>query len=92
MKERKRQQKRAAGMLRQFLRGSRALFLVCMLSSAVSALCDMLSPQIIRLAVDYALGGENPATLHPAVLDLADSGTWESMSGSWRSPCCWWPS
>ena len=72
MKERKRQQKRAAGMLRQFLRGSRALFLVCMLSSAVSALCDMLSPQIIRLAVDYALGGENPATLHPAVLDLAE--------------------
>ena len=41
----------------RFLRGSKALFLLSMLCAALSALADMLSPQIIRVAVDNALGG-----------------------------------
>ena len=41
-----------------FLDGSRALFLLSMTAAALSALADMLSPQIVRLAVDNVLGGK----------------------------------
>ena len=36
-----------------------------MLSAAVAALADMVSPQIIRMAVDNALGGKE-ASSHPS--------------------------
>ena len=42
----------------RFLDGSRALFLLSMTAAALSALADMLSPQIVRLAVDNVLGGK----------------------------------
>ena len=42
----------------RFLEGSRALFLLSMITAALSALADMLSPQIVRLAVDNVLGGK----------------------------------
>ncbi len=42
----------------RFLRGSKGLFLLSMLCAALSALADMLSPQIIRVAVDNVLGGK----------------------------------
>ena len=45
-------------LIRRFLRGSKALFLLSMLCSALAALADMLSPQIIRVAVDNVLGGK----------------------------------
>ncbi len=45
-------------LLMRFLRGSKGLFLLSMLCAALSALADMLSPQIIRVAVDNALGGK----------------------------------
>lgn len=45
-------------MIWGFLRGSKALFLLSMLSSALAALADMVSPQIVRAAVDNALGGQ----------------------------------
>ena len=60
---RKNSRKSQRRLLRQFLKGSKALFLLSMLASAVSALCDMLSPQVIRVAVDYALGGADPVEL-----------------------------
>ena len=50
-------------LLWRFLKGSKALFLVSMLASALSALCDMLSPQIVRVAIDNALGGAAPTEL-----------------------------
>ena len=35
-----------------FLKGSRAFFVLCMICAALSALADMITPQIIRVAVD----------------------------------------
>ena len=45
-------------LLWRFLDGSRALFLLSMFSAAFSALADMVSPQIVRVAVDNVLGGK----------------------------------
>ena len=45
-------------LLWQFLKGSKRFFLVSILCAAVTALADMLQPQIIRAAVDCAIGGE----------------------------------
>ena len=45
-------------LLWDFLKGSKRYFLVAILSAAVTALADMLQPQIIRAAVDCAIGGE----------------------------------
>ena len=39
------------------LKGSRALFALSILSAAVTALADMAEPQIVRMAVDNAIGG-----------------------------------
>lgn len=44
-------------LIARFTRGSRLSFFTAMLCSALVALADMLSPQIIRAAVDNALGG-----------------------------------
>lgn len=54
-----------------FLRGSRALFLISMLSAALSALADMISPQIIRAAVDNAIGGK-PADFPAPITALVE--------------------
>ena len=40
-----------AKLIWAFLRGARAMFLLCMLCAALSALSDMITPQIIRAAV-----------------------------------------
>lgn len=44
-------------LIARFTKGSRLSFFTAMLCSALVALADMLSPQIIRAAVDNALGG-----------------------------------
>ncbi|MCD8124801.1 MAG: ABC transporter ATP-binding protein/permease [Lachnospiraceae bacterium] len=46
------------GMLLCFLRGSKGLFAASILASAVVAALDMVTPQIIRIVVDYCLGDE----------------------------------
>ncbi len=46
--------------IRRFLRGSKALFAASILSAGVAALADMINPQIIRMALDNAIGGEAP--------------------------------
>ena len=48
-------------LLWRFLKGSRALFLLSMLSAALSSLADMITPQIVRLAVDNVLAGRGDA-------------------------------
>ncbi len=58
-------------LLWQFLRGSRLLFAISMAASAVSALCDMVSPQIVRVALDQALGGKPAENLPLWVSSLA---------------------
>ena len=45
-------------LLLQFLKGAKRYFLVTVLAAGVTALADMLQPQIIRAAVDCALGGK----------------------------------
>ena len=61
-----------ASLLLRFLRGSKALFVLSMLCSVLSALCDMLSPQIVRAAVDNAVGGAAPDALPGWAVALAD--------------------
>ncbi len=46
-------------LLWRFTRGSRLAFLLCMAAGALSSLADMLSPQIIRTAVDNVIGGSD---------------------------------
>ena len=45
-------------LLLRFLKGSKRFFLISILSAAVTAFADMLQPQIIRAAVDCAIGGK----------------------------------
>ena len=59
-------------LLWRFLKGSRALFLLTMLASVLSALCDMLSPQIVRIAVDNALGGAAPDEVPAWAIRMVD--------------------
>ena len=44
-------------LILRFLKGSKALFLLCMCCAAAAALADMLIPQIIRVTVDQVIGG-----------------------------------
>ena len=43
------------GLLWRFLKGSKFFFLMSMVAAAISALADMLSPQIVRMAVDNGI-------------------------------------
>ncbi len=54
-------------LILRFLKGSKAFFIICMLCAAVSALADMITPQIIRITVDQVLLGEPADTLMPVV-------------------------
>ena len=57
-------------LLLTFMRGAKRYFLVTVLAAGLTALADMLQPQIIRAAVDCALGGKEgdfPAFVMKAV-------------------------
>lgn len=58
-----------AALIWQFLKGSKALFLISIIMASITALADMLTPQIIRAAVDNAIGG-NPPTFGPEVMNV----------------------
>ena len=58
-------------ILSRFLKGSWLLFAAAILSAIVSALADMINPQIIRMAIDNVLGGAEP-TQPQFVLDLVE--------------------
>ena len=60
-----------AALIWQFLKGSKMLFVISILMAAITALADMLTPQIIRAAVDNAIGG-NPPTFGPAVMNIVN--------------------
>ena len=69
-KETKTQKREKITLLWQFLKGTKRYFLVTVLAAAITALADMLQPQIIRAAVDCALGGQQgnfPAFIMDAV-------------------------
>ena len=52
------QKREKLSLLWQFLKGAKRYFLITVLAAGVTALADMLQPQIIRAAVDCALGGK----------------------------------
>ena len=54
-------------LIRFFLKGSKFFFLLCMICAALSALADMITPQIIRIAVDNVLGKAPLDNLSPQV-------------------------
>lgn len=56
----------------RFLRGSKGFFVLSMLAAAMTALADMITPQIIRAAVDNAIGGNEP-TFGPAVMNIVNA-------------------
>ena len=58
-------------LLWEFLKGSKRYFLLAIGSAAITALADMLNPQIIRAAVDNAIGGKE-ADFPAFVLELVD--------------------
>ena len=59
-------------LLWQFLKGAKKYFLVAILAAGVTALADMIQPQIIRAAVDCAIGGEE-GNFPAFVMELVDS-------------------
>ncbi|MCQ2559026.1 MAG: ABC transporter ATP-binding protein, partial [Oscillospiraceae bacterium] len=61
-------QEKTALVLR-FLKGSKRLFALSILSSSLAALTQMLSPQIVRITVDQVLGGKT-AEASPFLLRL----------------------
>ena len=64
------QNREKLSLLWQFLTGAKRYFLAAVLAAGVTALADMLQPQIIRAAVDCALGGKEgnfPAFVMEAV-------------------------
>ena len=52
------QKRQKITLLWQFLSGSKRFFLASILAASITALADMIQPQIIRAAVDCAIGGK----------------------------------
>ena len=50
--------KEKLSLLWQFLTGAKKFFLFSILSAGITAFADMIQPQIIRAAVDCAIGGK----------------------------------
>ena len=64
------QQRENISLLWKFLNGAKRYFFITVLAAGVTALADMLQPQIIRAALDCALGGKEgnfPAFIMDAV-------------------------
>ena len=57
-KQKKTQKREKLSLLWQFLKGAKRYFLITVLAAGVTALADLIQPQIIRAAVDCALGGK----------------------------------
>ena len=56
----KQQNSGKSALILRFLKGSKRFFAVSILMTAVAALADMITPQIIRAAIDNAIGGAEP--------------------------------
>ena len=70
-------------LILRFLKGSKGFFLLCMTCAALSALADMITPQIIRVSVDNILGNSPTDTLSPTVRGLLDAfGGTAALRGS----------
>ena len=56
--EKSKQKRENLSLLWRFLKGAKRYFLAAVLAAGVTALADMIQPQIVRAAVDCALGGK----------------------------------
>jgi len=54
-----------------FLKGSKLMFVLSILMASLTALSDMITPQIVRSAVDNAIGGNEP-TFGPWVMNIVN--------------------
>lgn len=63
--------KQTISLLWRFLKGAKRYFLITILAAGITALADMLQPQIIRAAIDCALGGEE-GDFPAFVMELVD--------------------
>ena len=66
------QNREKLSLLWRFLKGSKRYFLVTVLAAGITALADMIQPQIIRAALDCALGG-NEGDFPPFVMNMVNS-------------------
>ncbi len=66
------QKREKLSLLWRFLKGTKRYFFVTILAAGVTALADMLQPQIIRAAVDCAIGGKE-GDFPQFVMDFVDS-------------------
>ena len=60
-----------AQLILRFLRGSKTMFVLSIVTASLMALADMITPQIVRFAVDNVLTGQAPAET-PLWLSLFD--------------------
>ena len=58
-------------LLWRFLKGAKRFFFLSILSAAVTALAEMLQPQIIRAAIDCAIGGKE-GDFPPIIMNLVE--------------------
>lgn len=61
-----------SSLLWRFSAGARLYFVISILSVAITGLADMIQPQIIRAAVDCAIGGQ-PGNFPDVVMNLVNS-------------------
>ena len=61
------------GLIWHFLKGSRFFFVLCMVCAALSALADMVTPQIVRVSVDQVIGGASADSLSPRVQNILEA-------------------
>lgn len=70
-KEMKEKSRRERTLLWRFLAGAKRYFFVSLIAAGITALADMVHPQIIRGAVDCAIGGKE-ADFPQIVMDFVD--------------------
>ena len=69
--ERKLKETQTLGLLWSFLEGSKRYFAMSIICAGITALADMLQPQIVRAAVDCAIGGKE-GDFPDFVMDLVE--------------------
>lgn len=70
--EKKQTDLKKSTLIWRFLEGSKLMFVLSLVLAALMALADMVTPQIIRAAVDNAIGGNEP-TFGPDIMRLVDA-------------------
>ena len=70
MEDKEKKKVRRGDLIWRFLEGSRGWFVLCMSCAVASALADMVTPQIIRVAIDQVIGSAGTEGLSPFVREM----------------------